>query len=539
MGDTTTETGLVSNEKQLYQIGHGRTFLGRQRIYTRYEEVNETNVLEVVNETSTYHYANAGDIIYLRNYWKGDQPILRREKDVRPEICNKVVENRAEEIMSFKTGYQSSEPIQYVLARETEDKAKMKAVANLNDDMFIENKDPLDSELMEWMCLCGVGYRMVESDDEEAGHGVESEVLKDTAPYTLYTCDPRTTYVVYSSMYHRRPVCSVQIGTDEDRKIIYTVHTPKWRFVIDDGALVSTNVNPIGLIPIIEYDLNSTRQGVFERVLPILNAINLLDSNRLDGIEQVVQALYLFKNCDVDEDTFLEMLELGAVKVSTNEGVQGDVTLITNDLDQGQTQTVKDDLIDSMCEICGMPNRNQGGANDTGSAVYMRDGYSMAEARAKSYELQFKRSERDFLRVVLRVCEIQRKPYGITLRDIDVAFNRRNYDNVLTKAQAFSTLVQTNKIHLLDCFKSIGMFSDPEAAYARAVEWMEDQERKAQEKFEKQQLAASANPAKAFDSSDNNTGAKIGSDHDGDGYANEDNHGRKSMQTGVPVTTHK
>lgn len=461
------------------QVGAGTPHLGRRRIYTRYVTVDESNVAQVVGETVPVHAGNAGEITFLREYWRGRQPILDRTKDVRPEICNKVVENRADEIMSFKLGYQSSEPIQYVLSRDGGDTSLSDGIKELNDCMFVEGKESLDAELLEWMFLCGVGYRMVEPDAEEIEHGYESDVLADTAPFTINVPDPRSCYVVYSKMYHHRPLAAVWCGRDEDDGWIYTVYTPKSRFTVRNGQVVESAPNVIGLIPIVEYDLNNIRVGVFEKVIPLLDAINLLDSNRLDGIEQVVQALYLFKNCQIDKDSFLEMLALGAVSVSSTEGTQGDVSLITNDLDQAQTQTVKEDLITAVHDICGMPTKNTGGANDTGSAVYMRDGYGMAEAHAKISELQFKRSEREFLRVALRICEIARKPLGVTLRDIDIAFNRRNYDNTLTKAQSLVTMLQTSKIDPLDCLKASGLFNDPEAVYARGMAYSEEQQAKA------------------------------------------------------------
>ena len=469
---TATEAGCVNvSEKALHK--------GRIRIYTRYAKVDETNVVDMVNETVSAHMSNVGQIRYLRDYWRGEQPILNRTKEVRPEICNKVVENRADEILSFKLGYQSSEAIQYILSRDGGNESLAKNMANLNDDMFVEGKESQDAELLEWMFLCGVGYRMVEPDVDELAHDMDSSILSDTAPFTIHVPDPRSCYVVYSKMYHHLPIAAVWQGMDEDDEWIYTVYTNTAKYTVKNSAVLEAVPNVIGLIPIVEYDLNSVRMGVFERVLPILDAINLLDSNRLDGIEQVVQALYLFKNCQIDKDSFLEMLQLGAVSVSSTEGAQGDVTLITNDLDQTQTQTVKDDLISAFRDICGMPNKNAGGANDTGSAVYMRDGYGMAESHAKSVELKFKEAERRFLRVVLRICEIGGKPVGLSLRDIDIAFNRRNYDNTLTKTQALTTMLDSGKIDPLDCFKSCGLFNDPEVVYARGMAYAEEQQQKA------------------------------------------------------------
>ncbi len=473
-----------------YQAGHSPLHKGRLKIYTRFVQVDESNVVDMVNETVCAHMLNVGEITYLRNYWRGKQPILDREKAVRPEICNKVVENRADEIMSFKLGYQASEPLQYILSRDGGDDSLAENIAKLNEDMFIEGKESQDAELLEWMFLCGVGYRMVEPDTDELEHQVESAVLQDTAPYSLHVPDPRSCYVVYSKMYHHRPLAAVWQGRDEDDGWLYTVYTPTARFTVKGGAIVEAAPNVLGLIPVIEYNLNSTRTGCFEKVLPILDAINSLDSNRLDGIEQVVQALYLFKNCQVDKDSFLEMLELGAVSVSSTEGAQGDVSLITNDLDQSQTQTVKADLIEAVHDICGMPSRTSNGSNNTSSGTYMSDGYSMAESHAKISELQFKKAEREFLRVVMRICEVARKPLNLTLRDIDIAFNRRSFDNTLTKAQSLVTMLQTSKLDPLDCLKASGLFNDPEAVYARGQAYAEKQQEKAMQIAQRSSFSA-------------------------------------------------
>ena len=68
---------------------------GRLPIYSDYEVIDESNIVEVVANAMSTHLSNQQDIQYLLDYYKGKQPILQRHKDVRPEINNKVVENRA------------------------------------------------------------------------------------------------------------------------------------------------------------------------------------------------------------------------------------------------------------------------------------------------------------------------------------------------------------------------------------------------------------------------------------------------------------
>ena len=455
-------------------------FMGRTRIYSKYDYVDSGNVTAVITNAIPTHVMNCSQIEYLWNYYRGKQPILGRTKDVRPEICNNIVENHAQEIVSFKTGYQLSEPIQYIChpyGDESEDDYA-KQISDLNLLMFAEDGDSKNRDLFEWLCIAGIGYKFVEYDKTDEKYGEVESYDVGGAPFNIHIPDPRSVFVIYSSKYHHRPIAGVWVGINENSTHTYTVYTKNRVYTIVGDKLVNEDINGIGYIPIIEYNLNNARMGVFEAALPVLDAINRIESNRLDGIEQVVQALYLFKNCQIDENSFLEMLRLGAVTVSSTDGAPGDVELITNNLDQTQTQTTKDDMYQAMIDICGMPNRNQGGANDTGSAVLLRDGWTLAESHAKSYELQFKKAERNFLRVVLKICDMAGEPVNLRLRDIDLAFNRRNYDNVLTKAQVLTTMRATNKVDPLDCFKACGLFNDPSAAYLRSVKYIEEQEAK-------------------------------------------------------------
>ena len=87
---------------------------GREMIKTDVKVVTDANVLELLEKVINEHLTNRTQIEYLWNYYRGKQPILTREKTVRPEICNRIVENRANEIVSFKVGYLCGEPIQLV-----------------------------------------------------------------------------------------------------------------------------------------------------------------------------------------------------------------------------------------------------------------------------------------------------------------------------------------------------------------------------------------------------------------------------------------
>ena len=442
-----------------------RTMYGRRVITTDVTEITVDNVVKVLEEAMKLHEKNRSEIDYLWKYFKGEQPILQRSKTVRPEICNKIVENRATEIVSFKVGYLCGEPIQYV--GRTCEESVTNGVGTLNEYMFLVDKPALDQEVVEWGMICGTAYRMVL---DNSAYDAES----DEAPFEMFTLDPRDTFVVYSNDVKRRRMLGVKYNTDEFGQKTFSAYANGLYFTIKDGKVLE--VKPQGLgEPIIEYPANNARLGAFEIVLPLLDAINNIESNRMDGIEQFIQAFVKFINCDITKEDFESLKDLGAIKVKSVDGQAADVDIVTNELNQQQTQTLKDDAYQAVLTICGMPNRNGGSStSDTGSAVLLRDGWSLAESRAKDSELMFKRSEKEVLRLVLKLCG-GLADLNLKLKDIDMKFTRRNYDNIQSKSQVLVAMLQQPKVHPLLAFTHCGLFSDPESAYTMSNEYYEEQ----------------------------------------------------------------
>ena len=117
-------------------------FYGREQIFTSYDEVNSSNINKVLDEVLTKHQKNVGQIKFLYDYYKGKQPIYERVKEIRPEICNMIVENWANAIVSFKVGYLCGSPVQYVSGKSK--KSLTQAIDKLNDFMDAHSKASVD-----------------------------------------------------------------------------------------------------------------------------------------------------------------------------------------------------------------------------------------------------------------------------------------------------------------------------------------------------------------------------------------------------------
>lgn len=435
---------------------------GRRKVYTNKREITEANVVEVVSECLKVHTKNRNEIKYLYDYYRGKQDIRNRLKQVRPEINNKVTVNRANEIVTFKTAYLLGEPIQYVSTGD--DEAVSKDVNTLNEYMRSESKEARDKEIADWVHICGVGVRMVLPDSADDPSG---------SPVTIYTLDPRNAFAIYWSGLGNRQLAGVFRQKDEDGNWYSCVYTDKEYFEIGEHSILRHEAHALGQVPIIEYVSNDSRMGAFEIVIPLLNAINTVVSNRVDDIEQYVQSFLVFENCDIDSDKYSQLRKDGAIKVKSESHNPAKVYRVGEELSQTGTQTAVNDLYQTALTICGMPNRNGGSStSDTGTAVIYRDGFAEAESRAKDTEKSWLRSETEFLRMVLRICS-ETKGLNLDVHCVRAEFTRKNFSNIQSKAQVLSELLNNDKVHPKYAYMVCGLFPDAEEAYRAGMQWSE------------------------------------------------------------------
>lgn len=443
---------------------------GRKIIYTDALEITTENVVKEVRKAYTEHTVNRSDIERLYNYFKGKTDILNKAKEVRTSINFQVNENRAYEIVKFHKGYVFGEAIQYVRRENSKDSEKTDDtlagdINALNGYMSDADKLACDNKLAEWLYVCGTSYRLTlpNSDWEKDG---------DEPPFNVYSLDPMNTFVVYSNQVGNKPIMAVHYVEQDNGVKLFNVYTDKKLFIVkSNSAVITRTPHVLGMIPIIEYPADNARLGVFEIVMPLLDALNTLQSNRMDDIVQFVNSFLAILGGQLDEETYKKLEEWKMLCLP--EGV--DAKYLSVAMQQSDIQTLKDDIYQAILTICGVPNRNGGSStSDTGSAVIMRDGWESAEARAKDTETMFKSSEKQFLKLVLRIL---RDTVGTSLKLTDIAthFTRRNYENIATKSQVLISMLNSGKIHPELAFAYCGMFIDPESAYLQSKAYYEEE----------------------------------------------------------------
>lgn len=437
---------------------------GRRKITTQFTSadlVNISNLSELINTSMASHLVNKSEIDYLMNYKNGLQPILDKEKVVRDEINNKVVFNHAQMITRNIIGYFLGTPIQYIQNGNAEVKDE---IDMLNRFVQYEDKASVDKEIGEYQSICGTAYRVIYTDG----------IYGDEVPFEERALDPSTTYVVYENSISEKPVLGVTYYNlvNDNRELVgkkifaytefgmYEILTDEHGAVDGNSSIIPTQYN-VGGIPIIEYPNNMWRLGDWELCMGLMDAINALNSGRLDDIDQVVQSLLVFINADIDADTYDEMRERGVVLLKNNTGNKSEVQSIINSLDQSGMNMFAQELQAMLYALIGIPDRNNrsGGGGDTGQAVELRDGWADLEVVARNKELTFKRAEKQSLRIILNILN-NKLGTALSLLDIDIKFTRNKNNNLLVKTQAYSTLLATKTLSPEDCLTIVDLVSD-------------------------------------------------------------------------------
>lgn len=453
---------------------------GRKQIFCDKTNIDKTNILEVLGEAYAIHEQNRAEMLYLFEYVKGRQPILDREKQIRPEINEKIVDNMASEILEFKLGYEFGSPISYVqrarkdiksrnalfsffkkLFTSDESKKEDLRVSAINEMMVEECKAAKDLMLAKDVKTCGVGYRLI----------LPKKIKTGVSVFDLLVLNPMNTFVVYSNDAYREPILGVSYFPHRDGSVTFGCYTKTSYFKIEMGITkgfedwFEEKPNTVGMVPIIEYINDYDRMGCFERVIPLMDALNTIDSDRVNDIAQHVQNILWGDNVALDTEQYKKLRDDGMILTKSEQGRTATLKYLECVLNQSENQTLVDYVERKIEKIAHIPNRSELSGGSTGSATNMSTGWMDAETDAKSKEQIWMESERRETAIILKIIkdsnEVDADIAELNLSDIEIKFSRSRTYDLATKCNSLSALIGIG-IDPLRAIEVVGLFTDPQ-----------------------------------------------------------------------------
>ena len=453
---------------------------GRKQIFCDKTNIDKTNILEVLGEAYAIHEQNRAEMLYLFEYVKGRQPILDREKQIRPEINEKIVDNMASEILEFKLGYEFGSPISYVqrarkdiksrnalfsffkkLFTSDESKKEDLRVSAINEMMVEECKAAKDLQLAKDVKTCGIGYRLI----------LPKKIKTGVSVFDLLVLNPMNTFVVYSNDAYREPILGVSYFPHRDGSVTFGCYTKTSYFKIEMGITkgfedwFEEKHNTVGMVPIIEYINDYDRMGCFERVIPLMDALNTIDSDRVNDIAQHVQNILCGDNVALDTEQYKKLRDDGMILTKSEQGRTATLKYLESVLDQSENQTLVDYVKQQILDITNTPSRSELSGGSTGSATNMSTGWMAAETDAKEKEQIWSASERRETAIILKIIkdsnEVDTDIAELNLSDIEIKFSRSRTYDLATKCNSLSALIGIG-IDPLRAIEVVGLFTDPQ-----------------------------------------------------------------------------
>lgn len=463
-------------------------YIGRDKIFTDAKEITRDNVLSVLKKAYAKHRNNTFDMQSLIDYEAGIQP-LPYEKVIRPEISIETTDNMAHYVTEFWKGYFWGMPPIYTQRGNKEHH-------NTDEDLDSSGISALNEMMLNGLCIgrerqklanfvekTGIGHVIVNPKKDwtdEMSKGAYAEV---------YTLDSRCAFCVYHAGIGQKKVMGVTYAKVSG-KIYFSVFTNSSRFEIQ-GDKVEEYINPLGMIPIVEYERAVDRTGRYERQISLMDNLNSMVSNFANDVAQKTQEIWWGNDIKFPEDENGNPIKPKSgqwlLTYTGGEGNNPKIAPMSSTFDGSPTLEAIGNTRNEILKRCFVPMQySSEGGGSTGIASSLSSGWDATAVDADREEQIIQGADREVLSLIIKAVSLspsKELPKDDPLRkihstDIDVKYTRRQNWDLSTKANAFATLVShgVNGRHAL---KVANMFEDVEQVYIDSKEGIEGYQKSA------------------------------------------------------------
>lgn len=483
-------------------------------IPVRLAELDEEVIKYYLPQCISQAKENAKKIKYFKEYVDGtyqDIDSKTYEQKSSGHAQNRIKENHAYEIVQFKEGFLLGDKKQFA------NKENVK-----NDDMtyldkFLSDVDyyTKDLELRHNIYATGIGTSFIIPRQDifnDVGEGEERRTTYKTevegydvninSPFIYETVNSEENAVVYSSCIGEKGlkdlfcfnIADVFNKTTKKTERVVTVYTRQaiYEYKKVNGLMTLTWVADnyaYGELPMTEHSLNKTRISPIEVVYDLLNAVNNLLSVEANSVEDKVNQLLVFVNCDMEQTDIDTLYQNGIVVLPPAMGgtVNPDVKTIANDLKYTETNVLMERVLTRTFDIVGVPLASATVSSGNNEAAYLGGGWTNASTIINRDILYFEQADREELRKEIKICKLNPdNPLNeANANEVEIKYNVNQSNNLLVKTQAMQNL---NDIGLPPevILKGVHLYSDIQNVAKQWRENLEERERKEEEKAQRE-----------------------------------------------------
>ena len=391
-------------------------------MYTLPKGTKITNT--ILNDVIAYNEKYKKRFEMLENYYIGKHDIVSRQKDDRLKN-NKVMINHAKYITDTNVGYLLGNPVDYQVSEGYE-------IEPILDAYKKQTINDLDSEIAKDISIFGMQYEYVYANENAEPRSCE--------------IDNKNAIIVYDdTVEHNKLFGLIYREIKEGEKFKY------WDIIfVDDKQIINYKSNDktltkqgkiqphkFGKVPLIAYKNNPELLGDYEPVISLIDAYNLLQSDRVNDKEQLVDAILCLYGMDFDDEQ-AEMLKDS--RMLANIPTDGKVEYLVKTLQEGDVDILRQNIENDIHKISMVPNMSDKEFVGNSSGVAIRYKLLAFEQNIKNKERYMEKGLMERFELYNNYLTALSKMSEVPIEEVDAVFKRNLPSNDYEISQMINNL---------------------------------------------------------------------------------------------------
>lgn len=338
------------------------------------------------------------------------------------------ITNHARYIVKTNVGYLLGNPATYLAA----EKVDIEPLLDIYRKQTISNLDVENA-----------------TDTSIFGHAFERIYINKDAETRSTRIDPRNIILVYDDTVQHEKMFAIiyQPSVNEKGEIVrdvydMTILTPTIAMErkLKDGILSGDEEvsHSFGEVPVVEYLNSSDRVGDFEPVISLLDAYNILQSDRVIDRERLVDAILAFYGMDLGKEDQEDLKESRTIA-----GIPSDAKIeyIVKNINEADADVLRSAILADIHKISMTPDMSDQNFAGNSSGVALQYKLLAFEQHVKDKERYFENALIDRFRLYNGVLASIKKMSTVEPSEIDIVFRRALPQNDLEASQMINNLM--------------------------------------------------------------------------------------------------
>lgn len=365
---------------------------------------------EIIKKAIAYNEACNQRRDILEDYYDGLHPILKRKKQLGLKN-SKIVVNHPEYITDVNTSYLLGRPVDYQVDKKQDDKRLQPVLDEYKEQSIAD----LDKEIGLYNSIMGETFEYIYSNEEAKPRSAR--------------VDSRHCVMVYDNTVEHKELFAVMYGKPWGDKAYEDVVVVTRNEIIEYARSEAMNeksrtTHAFEEVPIIAYKNNAKARGDFEKVLELVDAYNLLTSDRVNDKEQLVEAFLIFYGIKLTPEQKNDLKERRLMTAPPKLNGAG-AEYIYKVMQETDIQVLKEDLERDIHKISKTPNLSDQNFAGDASGVAIRYKLIVFEMKAQDKESFMEKGLKKRFRLYNRFLNKGNKQVSVVEpKLLDVVFHR-------------------------------------------------------------------------------------------------------------------